>query len=194
MAKATKSENKSNAIRRYMAKNRDANAQQVVDGLKAEGVTVTVGLVYNVKAYDAKKKASKKAAKAAPKPAAKDSAAPTTGSSSGGTKAEAIRAVAKSLPKPFRPLDVRAELAKQGIDATTTFIGKVLRAAGMKRKRRKAANGSSIPSPSDVRAAILARRNAPVTIDDLVAAKKVVSQVGSVEKVREALAALAKLG
>jgi len=193
MAKATKSENKSNAIRRYMAKNRDANAQQVVDGLKTEGVTVTVGLVYNVKAYDAKKKASKKAAKAAPKPAAKDSAASTNGAA-GGTKAEAIRAVAKNLPKPFRPLDVRAELAKQGIDATTTFIGKVLRAAGMKRKRRKAANGSGIPSPSDVRAAILARRSAPVTIDDLVAAKKLVGQVGSIEKVREALAALARLG
>jgi len=181
MAKATKSEIKSNAIRRYISKNRDANAQQVVDGLKAEGVTVTVGLVYNVKAYDAKKKASKKAAKAAPKPAAKDSAASTNG----GTKAEAIRAVAKSLPKPFRPLDVRAELAKQGIDATTTFIGKVLRAVGMKRKRRsKVAAGSATPTAT----------SAALSIDDLVAAKKLVGQVGSVEKVRAALAALARLG
>ena len=134
--------------------------------------------------------------KPGPKPRSAKPAASAAGQThaAGGTKAEAIRAVAKSLPKPFRPLDVRAELAKQGIDATTTFIGKVLRAAGMKRKRRKAANGSSIPSPSDVRAAILARRNAPVTIDDLVAAKKLVGQVGSIEKVREALAALARLG
>jgi hypothetical protein len=33
-----------------------------------------------------------------------------------------------------------------------------------------------------------------LNINDLVAAKKVVEQVGSVEKVREALAALARLG
>ena len=81
---------------------------------------------------------------------------------------------------------MRAELAKQGIDATTTFIGKVLRAAGMKRKRRgKAAAGNAAPA--------VAATSAPLSIDDLVAAKKLVGQVGSIEKVREALAALARL-
>jgi len=95
--------------------------------------------------------------------------------------------VAKSLPKPFRPRDVRAELAKQGIEATTTFIGKVLRSAGMKRKRRrKAAAGGTAPA--------VAATSASLSIDDLVAAKKLVGQVGSIEKVREALAALARLG
>jgi len=33
-----------------------------------------------------------------------------------------------------------------------------------------------------------------ISIDDLVAAKKLVGQVGGIEKVKEALAALAKLG
>jgi len=189
MAKAIKSENKSNAIRRFMAKNRDANAKQVVDGLKTEGVIVTVGLVYNVKAYDAKKKASKKAAKKVAKAAAPVAmvSPSSTNEAARSTKAEAIRAVAKSLPKPIRPRDVRAELAKQGINATTTFIGKVLRAAGMKRKRRrKAAAGSAAP--------VVAATSAPISIDDLVAAKKLVGQVGSIEKVREALSALARLG
>jgi len=127
--------------------------------------------------------------KPGPKPRSAKPAASAAGQThaAGGTKAEAIRAVAKSLPKPFRPLDVRAELAKQGIDASTTFIGKVLRAAGMKRKRRsKAAAGSAAPA--------VAATSAPISIDDLVAAKKVVGQVGSIEKVREALAALARLG
>ncbi|HVC98646.1 MAG TPA: hypothetical protein VND64_33575 [Pirellulales bacterium] len=37
-------------------------------------------------------------------------------------------------------------------------------------------------------------RAATITIDDLVAAKRLVGHVGSIEKVREALAALARLG
>jgi len=192
MAK-TRSSPKTDLVLQYLATHSTATMNQIVTDLKAQGISESlVKLVKYAgkqkKPATAKKKHGRKAT------GAKASAAPTNASSAGGTKAEAIRAVAKSLPKPFRPLDVRAELAKQGIDATTTFIGKVLRAAGMKRKRRKAANGSGIPSPSDVRAAILARRNAPVTIDDLVAAKKLVGQVGSIEKVREALAALARLG
>ncbi len=172
-----------------MAKNRDANAQQVVDGLKAEGVTVTVGLVYNVKAYDAKKKATKKTARAMAKaaaPAAKAVAASTNGLSAGGTKAEAIRDVAKGMEKPFRPRDVRDVLATQGIDASTTQIGQVLRSMGMKRKRRrKATAGGGTPAAG--------ANSAGLNINDLVAAKKLVGQVGSIEKVREALAALARL-
>jgi hypothetical protein len=102
---------------------------------------VTVGLVYNVKPATAKKKHERKASTPAPK------AAVSTNGAAGGTKADAIRAAAKILPKPIRRRDVRAELAKQGIEATTTFIGKVLRAAGMKRKHRsKSAAGSAAPA------------------------------------------------
>jgi len=57
----------------------------------------------------------------------------------------------------------------------------------MKRKRRrKAAAGSATPA--------VAANSSSLSIDDLVAAKKLVGQVGSIEKVREALAALARLG
>jgi len=187
MAKTKVRGESSRAIRDYFSKNPAATGQEVVEGLKAKGMTVTVGLVYNVKAYDAKKKSKKKAAKAAAKAGAtatKADATSTNGATTG-TKADAIRSVAKSLPKPFRPRDVRVELAKQGIDATTTFIGKVLRSAGMKRKRRrKAAAGNGAPAVA----------NNSLNINDLVAAKKVVEQVGSVEKVREALVALGRLG
>jgi hypothetical protein len=164
-----------------MGKNRGASAQQVVDGLKAEGVTVTVGLVHNVKS---RKKAEKAAAKAAA-PAANSRAAPAS-NAPGGTKADAIRDVAKGMEKPVRPRDVIAVLKSQGVKASSAQVSTVLRAMGMKRKRRrKAAAGGAVPSA--------AANSAALNIDDLVAAKKLVGQVGSIEKVKQALAALARL-
>jgi hypothetical protein len=130
--------------------------------------------------------AARAAKKFARKPQTTAPAASTNGAA-GGTKADAIRTVARSLPRPFRPRDVRAVLAEQGINTSTTFIGKVLRSAGMKRKRRrKATTGKSAPT--------VAANSAGLNIDDMVAAKKLVGQVGSIEKLKEALAALARLG
>ncbi|HUY34871.1 MAG TPA: hypothetical protein VMV69_19145 [Pirellulales bacterium] len=78
-------------------------------------------------------------------------------------------------------------LAGQGIHTSSTVIGKVLTAMGMRRRRRrKAAAGTSAPAARSTTASL--------SIDDLVAAKKLVAQVGSVEKVKAALAALARLG
>ncbi|HEV3023151.1 MAG TPA: SOS response-associated peptidase [Pirellulales bacterium] len=150
-----------------MAKNRGASAQQVVDGLKAEGVTVTVGLVHNVKA---RKKAARAAAKAAA-PAAKRAAAPAS-SSPGSTKADAIRDVAKGMEKPVRPRDVIAALKAQGVKASSAQVSTVLRGMGMRRRRRRK---SAAGGP----ATAVAANSAGLNIDDLVAAKKLVGEVGS---------------
>ena len=121
------------------------------------------------------------------KPGRKPRIAKPGASSGNGTKADAIRDVAKSLPQPVRPRDVRDVLAGQGIHTSSTVIGKVLTAMGMRRRRRrKAAAGTSAPAARSTTASL--------SIDDLVAAKKLVAQVGSVEKVKAALAALARLG
>jgi arginine repressor len=171
----------SKAIRDYFSKNPIATAQEVVDGLKAEGVTVTASLVYNVKASGKKKKAAKKAAK---KKAATKAAASTNGAASS-TKADQIREVAGGMAKPVRPRDVIAILKDKGVIASSAQVSTVLLAMGMKkrkRRRRKAAVAGSA-----------AVAGTSLNIDDLVAAKKLVIQVGSVEKVREALAALARL-
>jgi hypothetical protein len=53
-----------------------------------------------------------------------------------------------------------------------------------RRRRRKAAAGS----------ATVVANSTSLNINDMVAAKKVVSQVGSIAKVKEALTALARLG
>jgi len=53
-------ENKSQAIRNYLKGNRKAKAPEVVDALAKEGITVSIGLVNNVKA---KSKRRRKAVK-----------------------------------------------------------------------------------------------------------------------------------
>jgi hypothetical protein len=59
----TKGPNKSQAIRDYMRKNKGASVQQIVDGLKSEGVKAA--LVYNVQSDMRKKKGVKGSTKKA---------------------------------------------------------------------------------------------------------------------------------
>ena len=172
----------STAIRAYFSKNPKATAQEVVDALKADGITVKIGLVYNVKALGKKKKSAKKAAKKNAGPKAAKSAASSNGSTA--TKADLIREQAKSMPKPVRPKDVVAALKERGVEVLHTHVSQILASMGMKKKKRKAAVAGAAP--------VVASNG--LNINDLVMAKKLVAQVGSIEKVREALAALARLG
>ncbi|HVC98645.1 MAG TPA: hypothetical protein VND64_33570 [Pirellulales bacterium] len=190
MPTETEKVNKSAAVRKYLKANRKSMPKDVSAAMKEQGIDVSPSMVSVIKFNMMKKRAAKRnemavvVARTAKNLARRANPAASTNGAAGGTKAEAIRTVAKSLPKPVRPRDVRSELAKQGIEASTTFIGKVLRSAGMKRKRRrKAAAGTAAPAVA-----------ASLSIDDLVAAKKLVGQVGSIEKVKVALAALARLG
>jgi len=176
MAKEKGTPTKTDVVRDYLQGNPTASANQIVSDLQAHGVSHA--LASKVKSRYGKKKTRKKRGR---KPRTTAPAA----QAANGTKAAAIRAVAKTLPKPFRPRDVRAVLAEQGIEATTTMIGKVLRSMGLKRRRPKRAVGGAPPA--------LRSTSASLSIDDLVAAKKLVGQIGSIEKVREALAALARL-
>ena len=170
----TRGVNKTPAVQEYLSKNPTASAQQVVDGLKAEGLEVSTSLVFNVRASRKKKKAAKRAAK---------KTAASTNGSAGATKADQIREVAGGMEKPVRPRDVVAALKDRGVNVSSAQVSTVLLAMGMKkrkRRRRKMAAGST-------------NNSASLNINDLVLAKKLVAQVGSVEKVREALAALARL-
>jgi arginine repressor len=174
----TKGVNKTSAVQDYLSKNSAATAPEVVDALKAHGIEVTAGHVYNVKATMKKKKSAKKAAKkkAGPKAAA---------STNGATKADHIRDQAKSMPKPVRPKDVVAALKDRGVEVLHTHVSQILASMGMKKRKRRRKMAVSGAAP--------AVASNGLNINDLVAAKKLVAQVGSVEKVREALAALARL-
>jgi len=164
MAKESSTPTKTDRVLQYLAKKPTASVYQIVEDLKP--YHISEALAGKIK-YSERREALKPKAK---KPGRKLRTTAPSASSAGSTKADAIRAVAKSLPKPIRPRDVRAELAKQGIDASTTFIGKVLRAAGMKRKRRRKAAVGAAPA--------VAANSASLSVDDLVAAKKLIGQVG----------------
>jgi hypothetical protein len=121
---------KTDAIRAYVATHPNATAPEVVEGLKAQGVTVRVGLVYGVKSYDAK---------------------------TGGRAAAKAEAV-----------------------STNGAVGHK-----RKRRRRRKSKAAAVAAP--------AATDNGLNINDLVAAKKLVGEIGSIGKVREALSALARL-
>ena len=181
---------RSELIRHYMSQNPTQSAQEVVAGLKGQGTIVTPGLVYQIK--HARSKAKKAAARKmkrrakARRRAAQHSAA-TNAAPVRGAKADAIREVARAIGKRVRPRDVRATLAERGIAVTWAQISSVLAGMGMRRRRRRR---KPVASPS---APATSSTSAAVSIDDLVAAKKLANQLGGIDKAKAAISALARL-
>lgn len=103
----------------------------------------------------------------------------------GGSKADSIRDVARRLPKPVRPRDVIAELAQQGIDVSRGQVSQVLRGMGMRRRRGRRSKAASTRST--------ATASVTISLNDLLAAKKLADQLGGVAAAKEAVDALAKL-
>ena len=101
-------------------------------------------------------------------------------------KSEEIRKVANALKakgeKP-RPVVIIATLKKQGIEVSSPQVSMVLKKMGF-RPRKRAKTG--VVKPAGVKPS----RNGLVTVEDLIVAKKVVSQFGSAEKAIAAIQAL----
>jgi hypothetical protein len=182
---------KSELIRDYLSLYPNQRAREVAAGLEAQGTVVNTGLVYQIrhalsqaktkKADAGKMKRRAKASRRTEGPsAASNAAAPR------GAKADAIREAAQAIGKRVRPRDVRAILAERGIAVTWAQIGSVLTSMGMRRRPRR--NRAATPAAASTSIA-----SARVSIDDLVAAKKVADQLGGINKLKEALSALARL-
>lgn len=174
--------NRSEATRKYIAAHPTASPTEIVEGLKAEGVEVSLSLASKIK-YDRSRKGGGK--KGRKKKAATTKAAPKA-SGERGEKAEAIRAAARSIKGKVRPRDVIAMLAEQGIEVSSAQVSTTLKAMGM----RKTGRGRKPGRPA---ATARAAHSGTISIDDLIAAKKLVEQLGSVEAASQALSALAKL-
>ncbi len=123
--------NKSQAIRDYYKTNPKAKAQEVVDALAKQGITVTTGLVTNVKSKHNQKQAAKKAAK---KVATSPVAEATAAKKSGVNKSQSIRDYLKANKKA-KTQEVVDALAKQGI---TVSIGLVTTVKAKHKRRRRA--------------------------------------------------------
>jgi hypothetical protein len=174
---------KSESTRQYVAKHPDAGPTEIVAGLKAEGIEVSMALASKIK-YDRSKKGGRKR-----KAPGRAPVASTNGSSGYGNKAEAIRRAARSLGKKVRPRDIIAMLKEQGIVVSSAQVSTTLKSMGMKKVRRGRRPGAG--GDGDVSRG--ASRPEAITIEDLIAAKKLVNQLGSIEAASKALSALAKL-
>jgi arginine repressor len=106
----------------------------------------------------------------------------------GTTKAQSIRDIAKELGKKARPRDIIAALAEKGITVTSPQVSMTLKAAGMRRGRRR----------RKVVAAVAVKRHSGnghgLDINELVQVKKLADQLGGTAKLKELAAALERLG
>jgi len=109
----------------------------------------------------------------------------------GVNKSEEIRKVAKSMKdrgeKP-RPVAIIATLKKNGVVVSSPQVSMVLKRMGFRpRKRRKKAGG---PAAAVRPAKAAGKPKGRVSVEDLVAAKKVVGQFGGPERALAAIEAL----
>jgi arginine repressor len=176
---------KSDLVRQYVGKNPGDSPKSIVEGLKSEGVEVSLALASKIKYDRAEKGGAKKGRKK--KVARRAAVAASSNGSERGQKAEAIRQAARSIGGKVRPRDVIAMLKEQGIEVSSAQVSTTLKAMGMKRTRRGRKPGAVGAAPR------AASRSEAISIDDLIAAKKLVEKIGSVEAATQALSALAKL-
>lgn len=186
MAKKTSQEgvSKSDLARQYLSKHPSASVSQITDGLKAEGVEISKALASKIKYGRSENGAAKK--RVGSRKGAGRRAAGRGAAAGGETKAESIRQSIRRFGKTFRPRDVVADLAESGIKVSSAQVSTVAKGMGM-RPRRKGRG----PAAAGVRPA--AGRGAGVSLDALVATKKLSDQLGGIENVKSALDALSKL-
>jgi len=163
MPRTAADQNKSDAVREYVRRRPNATALEVVRGVKRE-----MGLEISV-GHAAR---------------VKREAALASSSSNGASKADQIRRVAKNMGGKVRPRDVIAELRSQGVEVSSAQVSTVLRSMGMKRRRR----GGRRPA-KHVTVAV----SPSLSLESLLAAKRLADQLGGVEVAKSAVDALAKL-
>lgn len=187
VAKTGKTEgvNKSQAIRDYLATNADAMPNDVIAALKEKGIKVSRGLVGLVKYKNSAKKAGKK--KAGRKTAR---VAASRSGAKGGNKSGAVRAYLAANPDAS-PVAVAEALKKMGIKISVSLASAVKYSKkGKKAGRPKGRRGPGRPKMA---ASSRSSSNGALNLETLVEAKRLAERMGGIEKVREALAVLAKL-
>jgi arginine repressor len=175
---------KSDAVRHYMASHPGATAKEIAASLKRDGITISESLVAKVKARDSRTAGRSKSSR---------SRAPTNGAAGttagGASKAERIRQAAQNMDKPVRPRDVIAALAGDGVSVSSAQVSGVLRSMGMRRRGRGRRAAAAAGSPR-----VTTRSTSEkLSLDNLLAAKRLVNQLGGIEAAKQAVDALARL-
>ena len=141
---------------------------------------------------DKKPEAAKPTNKKNPKPAIKKKLAgkKTKKAEPMTSKADLIRKVAgvlKAKGEVVRPKTIVEILKKEGVDVFPAQVSMTLKAAGYRplRKRKKRSEARSVAQASS-----RGKKADAVTVDDLIAAKKVVKELGGADRVLKAIEAL----
>jgi hypothetical protein len=102
------------------------------------------------------------------------------------SKAAMIRKAAQDIGGAVRPRDIIAALKEKGVEVSSAQVSTTLAAAGFRRKRRRK-GGAAAATTSH------ASNGGGLNVDALVAAKALISKVGSLEVAEEAIRALKRL-
>ena len=97
-----------------------------------------------------------------------------------------IAAAMKEKGEKPRPVVIIAQLKKQGIEVSSPQVSMVLKRMGFKPRRRRNAEAAA-------KALRPAGRSGPISVEDLVAAKRLVGHFGTADRAMAALAALKRL-
>ena len=173
---------RSGAIRDYLKSNPKAGPKEIVAALGAQGISVTKGLVSNIK-YGAKPNRGRGPRKARMAPAV--TAAPARR----GSGSEAIRVYLRQHPQAG-PREVQASLAKDGITVSLGLISFVKYHKPKRRSKAPSLRVAARRTPGRGRGRPSANG---LTIEQLLEAKRLVDSVGDINRVRQALDALERL-
>jgi hypothetical protein len=101
------------------------------------------------------------------------------------SKAQAVRDAYERLGTRTRPRDIMADLAVRGIDVSSAQVSMVRKQMGLRRLRRR---GSARRGP-----AVAKPMPESVSVDHLIAVKRLADQVGGVKAALQAIKTLEKL-
>ncbi|HEV3342968.1 MAG TPA: hypothetical protein VG125_21520 [Pirellulales bacterium] len=174
--KSNEGPNKSDIVRDYLKSHSSASVKQIVEDLKPHGITAS--LAQKIKYKDGGKRGRR-----ARKPRG---AEPVAGAAS---KADHIRRVVGGMGKRVRPRDVIAALGSEGISVSYAQVGQVLKGLGMRRRGRKGAGRRTGARAGGQRRAAATE----ISLEALIAAKKLADALGGVQAAKQAVDALAKL-
>jgi len=103
-------------------------------------------------------------------------------SSNGVSKSEQIRQVAREIGSVVRPRDVIQTLEQRGVMVTSGQVSTVLASMGKKRRGRRGRRPAAVVAVAST-----------LSLDSLIAAKRLADQLGGVQAAKTAVDALARL-
>ena len=108
-------------------------------------------------------------------------------------KSEEIRKTAthmKEKGESPRPVLIIESLKKQGIVVSSPQVSMVLKKMGFRPRKRRTANAASNVTAQKKSASVVVGRGNLISVEDLILAKKIVGQLGGIDRALAAISAL----